>query len=556
MFAIALSPTLFGHIGTVLAAGANTWTKISDNSTYTDYVYGTIKHMQEFGGSLYFSPEKSGDNDFLMQYDGESLTNIYGNGPFEGYNGISGGLAAIEEGVFIIIDDESYNEELWGYNGTEWVEFTSSIPAELSSLDGIYPGPSNSLFLLAEDSSGEGDEYVGYLYDGLSWSRIMDESNSFGSFRDTWLTRVRIIDGQLVVLGQAYTGSGYDYVLAYYGDSGDGAEWNLIHEFADNVYPYDFGFLNEKFYVSYEDDSGIGLMEITESGSVSLAIDSYGDEDHIFAFLTQDENNIYIGTTKYDWEDTAELWMFDGEDFTQLSSYIGSETEEPYGPRNMVSSMGILGDELVIAAAELGEGPYREVVYTYTLELTDNDGDGIDDSVEDAAPNSGDANNDGTQDSEQTNVTSFVNDNNSSYISIEVDASCTVDSATTNSEGDNSTEDAGFTYPAGFVDFTADCGVSGFTTDVEVYFYGVTNSEELILKKYNSVNESYTYIESATIELVTVGSESVYRASYSITDGGDLDEDGTANGIIVDPVGLAYAALSAPNTGFGGMAGK
>ncbi|MEX0668568.1 MAG: choice-of-anchor U domain-containing protein [Candidatus Saccharimonadales bacterium] len=46
--------------------------------------------------------------------------------------------------------------------------------------------------------------------------------------------------------------------------------------------------------------------------------------------------------------------------------------------------------------------------------------------------------------------------------------------------------------------------------------------------------------------------ESVVRVSYQATDGGELDIDGEANGIIVDPVGLGVEVVLAPSTGLGG----
>jgi len=48
-----------------------------------------------------------------------------------------------------------------------------------------------------------------------------------------------------------------------------------------------------------------------------------------------------------------------------------------------------------------------------------------------------------------------------------------------------------------------------------------------------------------------VGGQPVLKVVYSVTDGGPLDEDGTANGVIVDPVGLAQDAVGPPNTGVG-----
>ena len=47
------------------------------------------------------------------------------------------------------------------------------------------------------------------------------------------------------------------------------------------------------------------------------------------------------------------------------------------------------------------------------------------------------------------------------------------------------------------------------------------------------------------------------QLTYNVTDGGPLDEDGLANGVIVDPVGLAAVPTTstlAPDTGYGSPA--
>lgn len=43
----------------------------------------------------------------------------------------------------------------------------------------------------------------------------------------------------------------------------------------------------------------------------------------------------------------------------------------------------------------------------------------------------------------------------------------------------------------------------------------------------------------ATLTTEAIGGNSALKLQYSITDGGELDDDQTANGIIVDPIGLA-----------------
>jgi len=181
----------------------------------------------------------------------------------------------------------------------------------------------------------------------------------------------------------------------------------------------------------------------------------------------------------------------------------------------------------------------------------DGDGDGISDSIEDAAPNSGDANNDGTDDSEQESVSSFVNPVTNQYAVVEVNNTCTITAASSVSESANTVADSGFNYPVGLINFTADCGSQGFTTDVSLYYFGAP-TDNLVLRKYNPTTNAYFAITDATITSETISGQTAMRATYQITDGGLLDTDGTANGTIVDPAGLALSAVGVPNTGLGG----
>lgn len=99
------------------------------------------------------------------------------------------------------------------------------------------------------------------------------------------------------------------------------------------------------------------------------------------------------------------------------------------------------------------------------------------------------------------------------------------------------------------MNFTLDCGAPGFTADITQYYYGAT-AADLILRKYNATTHTYTTVTGATVAQATLAGQSAAQATYQITDGQALDQDATANGIIVDPAGLAQA-IGAPNTGLG-----
>lgn len=178
------------------------------------------------------------------------------------------------------------------------------------------------------------------------------------------------------------------------------------------------------------------------------------------------------------------------------------------------------------------------------------DADGIIDSVEAGAPNGGDANDDGTADSLQTGVTSFVNPVTGEYAVLESGVCDSNSDVSAAAESANDTADGNYTYPAGLLDFALTCGTPGDTATVTQYFFGSHDVSTLVARKYDSVTKTYSTIPGATITAVTIGGEAAVRIVYPITDGGMLDEDGVANGTIVDPAGPAVlaAAVTAPGT--------
>jgi len=174
------------------------------------------------------------------------------------------------------------------------------------------------------------------------------------------------------------------------------------------------------------------------------------------------------------------------------------------------------------------------------------DNDGIFNDEEDAAPNSGDANNDGTPDSQQSEVTSLMNTQTSTYAVMESSGCSGNSSVSISSETANDTTDAEYDYPAGLMDFVMTCA-PGATATVNMYFYGLSN-DGLVLRKYNPTTQMYTTVAGATFTSVTIGGEQATRISYDITDGGEYDDDGLVNGTIVDPAGPAVLSSSTDDT--------
>src|SRR5262249_20162575 len=120
------------------------------------------------------------------------------------------------------------------------------------------------------------------------------------------------------------------------------------------------------------------------------------------------------------------------------------------------------------------------------------DGDGISAAVEEAAPNSGDANNDGTPDDFEANVASFVDPVTGHYVSLQVSNSCDTTAASSASEATKPAQDSGYSYPAGLLSFTANCGTNGFTASISQYYYGLSASvANLVARKYNAATHGY-----------------------------------------------------------------
>ncbi len=186
------------------------------------------------------------------------------------------------------------------------------------------------------------------------------------------------------------------------------------------------------------------------------------------------------------------------------------------------------------------------------IDSNSSDSDPIPGSVEDAAPNAGDANNDGTPDSEQSNVTSLPT-TDGTYITLALPEGTTISSTTVDALASMSSKDIAYTYPLGLVSFTATTDI-GATMPIELYFHTETTANSFTPRKYNTTNQTYTTLSSlttTTLTDVTVGTNNTHAVKlvYSITDGGLLDQDNTANGTIIDPVGLAQATVGVPNTG-------
>ncbi len=144
-------------------------------------------------------------------------------------------------------------------------------------------------------------------------------------------------------------------------------------------------------------------------------------------------------------------------------------------------------------------------------------------------PNLGDINNDGIADTIQSNVVALSH-GEGEYTGLEVDCEgCILLSSSAASIEDFDTQTL---LDEGVVSFELEAD----SADVTLYFY--TDNTSVQPAKFNTDTGVATPIEDAVVEAITIDGQSVVKVSNPIVDGGDLDQDGSVNGRIVDPVGL------------------
>lgn len=323
------------------------------------------------------------------------------------------------------------------------------------------------------------------------------------------------------------------------------------------------------------------VKKFSSNGTYLATIGTPGDGggDGPGGSLTDDPGELYMpyGVAL---DDDGNLWVTDSansriQKFSSngayISHYTGTETSEAT-PLTMPvlidyrdgtiavsemfsSSVVILQDDDVSSTTTTTTTTTTSSTSTTTTTTTtapvgpDTDGDGTPDSTEDNGPNGGDGNADGTSDSAQGHVATVYSAGVNKYISIEAPDDVRVLTAEGIS-GVGLTTDSGYSYPGGFASFVLETD-PGDTVDVTVTFHNVSSASDFIARKVSidGSNATYSTITNATITPTTIGGQNVVNVTYSLTDGGDLDEDGVANGEIVDPVGVASATVPATNNG-------
>lgn len=314
----------------------------------------------------------------------------------------------------------------------------------------------------------------------------------------------------------------------------------------------------QPFYVYSANSDGTNLQQLFETTSGPYGLSLSPDESKLLFYLTGDNGGtIDVYTIDIDGSNPAQIL-----DEVNAESYTLTGISWSPDSSQLTFSQSVDDTEDIFVINADGTGltnitntPDTKEMIFYTnrawgggvdeggpSEGVDGDSDGIADIIEDAGPNGGDANDDGTLDSEQAHVTSIVNPKTGQYSVLAVDEECSIDSLEIVSENQIGSSDATFNYPTGLMDFRINCGEAGFEASVIQYHYGVTG--DLMLRKFTPTEGFFT-IDSALVTQQNNAGSAAIVATYKITDGGRLDLDGEANGSIEDPAGLALRSNEA-----------
>ena len=430
-------------------------------------------------------------------------------------------------GLFVAVATSGTNRVMTSPDGVTW---TSRTAAEANSWTAVTWAPEKNLFVAV---ATDGANRVMTSPNGITWTpRAASAANTWRSV--TWSAELDVF--------VAVADTGTNRVMY----SSDGTSWTGMPSASDNGWAAVTWAPGEHAFVA------------VASGNTSTTRAMTGAT---ITTTTDDATNVAAqsATLNGDYQDA-----FVGSNVNVFFRYRLAGSSDPYTETTPqpVANEGAFTANITGLAPDNTTYEYTAVVQwpsnngTQTLEgglltfstaYADDDNDSVPNVVEDAAPNSGDANDDGTQDSTQKNVAGFVNQVTNKYAVLELDAACQIEAVQVKPESQNALADLLYDYPVGMMDFTADCVTPGFTTAVKQVYFDTTE-QSMIARKFNPTNSSYETIPNATVASSVIGGISARSVSYSITDGGSLDTDGTADGTITDPAGLASAITAAPSS--------
>ncbi|MGB0384027.1 MAG: CHRD domain-containing protein [Ardenticatenaceae bacterium] len=191
-------------------------------------------------------------------------------------------------------------------------------------------------------------------------------------------------------------------------------------------------------------------------------------------------------------------------------------------------------DMATVTATSMGDANQSASVSLTTTAKIDEDDDGVDSETEDAAPNNGDGNSDGTDDSEQDNVASLPNQEDEDgdagqYVTLQSPSSTTL--VNVQASPAPMTIPMGVElFPQGVFDFVINGVDMGATVQVTITLHSDNESVDGYYKQDNDGN----WADFAGA-MITDDGQGHTLIVLTLTDGGAGDADGVANGTIVDP---------------------
>lgn len=291
------------------------------------------------------------------------------------------------------------------------------------------------------------------------------------------------------------------------------------------------------------------------SGSVTVSIDTrpptayppvfkpVGAGGNPFIGVTE----VYVGTEINVFSGASDALIGEPVGLPTQSGFAGGEWfvgEDPgLGNANPTGLMAIMGNWVIRPSTSFNVGPtpgtfvfgvrardragnWSETVTGTLTVLPEPDSDGVGSSVENAAPNAGDGNGDGTLDSQQSNVTSLPAPNGS-FVTLAAPTDATLNQVSVIDPTPLSPPSA-LTLPAGLASFE----VGGVQTGQDVTLTVFTASTANVTGYAKYQNGVWSILPSDRVQIFS------NRVEIRLTDGGIGDDDGIANGVIVDPGGI------------------
>lgn len=533
-------------------------------------IWGRIYDTAAFNGGLWAAGRNTAGDGTLWRYDTTSgnWANVEPSGLDAGANYAYSSLFVLDNKLYLGTDNDD-GSQIWYLNGSTWQRDTAFDTANTGiqtiedlSNQGIglcVIGRSTHVQLYCK-SSGNWNSYnlgsTNASYEGWGGSYIVEAGSSLyinAMTEDTFAGIWKFSSGTWTQVETPFTDEE---------ETNEETAWTVLDMIKGP---------NDRLTTIVHDGSGVEqVWSYNGSTWTQLGLNNFGHPDdgsYNYGKLTMYKGNLFAGIGAYN--QSPEVYEWNGASWSlRNADYFGAAINDNGFNPNYVRSMTVIGDELFIATAAEGEGSYFPQIWRTPpfvggddedegddTPAPNVDEDNISDAVEAAAPNGGDANGDGVLDKNQPNVTSFVNTVTNKYAVLQSD--CTGNSSVSVANaGGLSVKDGAFSYPAGLMNFTLACSTPGMTANVSMYYYGDYNAATVVARKYNSVKKEYATISGANVTNVTIGGQKAVKIAYAIKDGGELDQDGVANGTIVDPAGPGVNSVSAPNTGAGGSAAK